>query len=208
MRDTTESPVTVEEVYAAARNASDLRVDPDRRRPVDTIIAAACAHSDLSFALSDLRAQWDRAPKVKRPTEETIRVLAHSYPKRGKPDFARARAEALVWHTRQLREQMARLHAMGKVIEMVTPWVIGQRLDPALIRVAIYHWLDDSCPACDGRGNDKAKDAPVLMAIQCLHCHGTGAWPESRQVSEIRGLLKDAMSNATKTMRGKLDGRN
>lgn len=206
MRDTSESPVTLEERYAAARNTSDLTLSTKEhdRNQAEILVAASWAHSDLSSALSDLRSQWDRSPKVQKPTEAQLLILAKSYPKKGKPDHARARVEGLVWYTRQVRGQMAGLHAMGQVIGLVTPWCVVHGLDPALIRVAVYHFLDDACPVCDGQGNEKAKDAPSLTGKECLHCNGSGRWPEPREAVKIKNHLRAAVAEANSGMRRRM----
>jgi len=39
---------------------------------------------------------------------------------------------------------------------------------------SLKYWLNDICPACDGKGHPKIINAPTLAACTCPECHGTG----------------------------------
>ena len=46
--------------------------------------------------------------------------------------------------------------------------------DPEVVPRVVRHWLDDVCPACQGRGYETVQDTPMLSDDLCQVCDGTG----------------------------------
>lgn len=61
-----------------------------------------------------------------------------------------------------------------KAMFAVAKGLVAQGHDPHLVYRVLTHMADDLCPACEGRGYQLLKGAPVLSDELCLECQGTG----------------------------------
>jgi hypothetical protein len=203
---TTTDRAGIEEQYSTACNTSDLTVDPNHRKAVDIVIAAGLVRCRLGQALNSLRAEWDRCEKPPKRSDAQIEARASELKdKKGRPDVRRAKAEAIVWHARMLRERAMKLRGRSAVLGLLTDWALLRGVDVDLLSVALFHWLSPACPACDGLGKMRLPDAPAL-GKQCTHCHGTGTWARPLGASVIHEHIADAIGKAKAGMAGKLRG--
>jgi hypothetical protein len=209
MADTQNPPPGIEEKYLTATNATNLTLDLREKHvgPLDVVIASAYAPSRLGNALIQLRAEWDRTNKpAKRTDAEIAQRAAQVLDKKGKPDLHRARAEALIWHARAMRERAMSLRGRNVVIGLLTDWAVPRGIDVDLISPTLFHWLAPRCPVCDGRKTMRRPDAPVLTEQKCNECKGTGGWPRPPGAEAIHGHIKKAVGYANSNRREKLYG--
>ena len=61
---------------------------------------------------------------------------------------------------------------------------------------SLKYWLNDICPACDGKGHPKIINAPTLAACTCTECQGTGKLT-LRCDERIIEKVKDAVQSLT-----------
>jgi len=204
--DTQERP-TLEERHLTATNTSDLTIDPDRRTQADVILAAGMVRNRLGHALIHLRAEWDRTDKPRKWTAADIAKRAAQIPdKKGKPDVRRATVEATVWHATAMRERAQKLAGRNLVLGLLAEWAHFYGVDADLLSPAVFHWLAPQCPVCEGHGLHRMADSPVLSKRQCLHCHGTGAWPKPLGADRVHSYIKSCLGKAKGDMAHRLYG--
>jgi hypothetical protein len=207
---TAEERRSIEESYATASLTSDMTafggMVPEGHRTGNSniILAAGLTKARLGMSLIALRAEWDRCEKPPKRTDAQIEARASELKdKKGRPDVRRAKAEAIVWHARMLRERAMKLRGRSAVLGLLTDWALLRGVDVDLVSPALFHWLSPRCPACDGLGKMRLPDAPAL-GKQCTHCHGTGTWARPLGASVIHEHIADAIGKAKAGMAGKL----
>lgn len=197
----------LDEQYLVATNTSDLTLNPDRTCSATHLIAAGLLGNRMGQALVHLRAQWDCAEKPRKMTEAEIGARAEELPKRkGKADVKRARTEALVGFAVATRRRAHALAGWVPALSVMAEWAVIRGVDVDLLSPALYHWLAPSCPVCDGLGQRKMDDAPVL-GKQCHHCEGSGTWPRPLGAEKIHDWLKGCVGKAKADRSGLLHGR-
>ena len=204
---------TIDERYGLARSTSDLTsgggLGPAAgftNKALDILGAAGMMgqRHQLGMALIALMHEWDRCDRPPKRTEAQIEARAAQLPdKRGRPDVKRARAEAIVWHARAMRERAAALQGRAAVMGLLTDWAVLRGLDVDLLSPAIFHWLSPTCPVCDGHGRLRRPDAPVL-GVQCYHCHGTKEWAKPMGAWVVHQHIADCIGKAKSAMAGKM----
>ena len=201
----------LDEQYLSAQNTSDLTVNPDRRTAVDHLIAAGLSANRMGDALNHLRSQWDAADKPPKATEADavfraellFSVLGRGH--KGKPDIKRARIEAMISRAAAMRGIYQRLPARAEAMAILTEWAQLRGVDVDLLSPALYHWLNPTCPACEGRGKVTIPDTPVL-GKECHHCAGTGQWPKPPGADRVANFLKGCIGKARQDRRNLLTG--
>jgi hypothetical protein len=197
-QDTANRPDTTEQ-YQTAANTSNLKVDVNRRGAADVLIASGWSASRLGMALLRLHSEWDAAAKPKRPAQAQIDAAAERLkrqdeqarlrwgppnPKAPKPRPAllRAREEAEGWYVNELRILACSLRSRSAVWEQLALWSRAKGVSPETVAEALLHWLDPTCPVCEGHGFKKVPGQPALSARRCEHdrCAGGRLMPSLR----------------------------
>lgn len=206
MFESTDPPPGLDERYISATNASNLTLDPDHIGPVDHLIAAGLIGNRMGIALNHLLGEWGSAGKPPKWTEAEIQARAEELPvRKGKPDLKRARAEATVTYAQGLRRVYLRLPGRADALAIMLEWAHLRSVDPDLLSPALYHYLNPTCPVCDGLGHLRMQDAPVL-GKQCHHCHGAGTWPRPADAHRVSYWLKGCAGKAKAQRGGLLHG--
>ena len=147
MNDTT----TTEEMYYLAANATDLKVDPEKRGSGDVLIAAGWAPARVGMCLLRLASEYDGGESSQRrgAGETDAKLLA------------------------------GRLKSLSAVLEQVeghaTTWAMGEARSKA--KSVVLWWLDSRCKRCTGRKYEQIPGSPALSAKVCKACGGTGLAP-------------------------------
>lgn len=209
MGDTIERPPGLDEQYLTAKNTSDLTLNPDGVCAATHMIAAGLLGNRMGEALANLRTEWDGKPRPRKWTEEEIAAHAKTLPKRkDKPDMKRARGEARLAYTMALRRHMEGLQARHAALRLMLEWAQIREADPEVLAPALQHWLHPNCPVCDGLGETKAPDAPVLLK-KCSHCNGAGKWPTppgaGRVLDWLKGCVGKAKGERASHLHGEID---
>lgn len=228
LADTNERP-GVEEQYQTANNASDLRVEADRRGAADVLIAAGYSQSRLGMALLRLHSEWDTANRrlereaAKLPTvaEFAARMApvalrverdAHGRPRtvRG-PNMkcAAERAHHAKHEADRSRESELRmlandLKSRATVWAELAPWLKLKGIGHEIGAAALQHWLSPTCPHCQGHGLRKVPNQPALSAKQCNRCHGTGRRPAPKDSGRVLGHLDYCVGVARGSLKNRL----
>lgn len=190
MLDNTERP-NVEERYITAAVTSDLRVEADRAGAGDVMVAAGWNQSRVGMALLRLHSEWSACAKPRRPSLAQLEAIADTIREddakakkaadiKGAPYKApgsaktRAREMADRWYASELRLLAVGLKSRANVWEQME--IHGKIINtpPDVVAAALLHWLNPTCPVCDGHGLRKVPDQPALSARQCHKCHGAG----------------------------------
>jgi hypothetical protein len=209
-------PITADESYAVSRHLSDLTLpggmvsgEGFHNRKAEVVLAAGMAQGSgrhqLGFALIAIRAEWDRADKPAKRSEAFIQARALELKSKGRPDVKRARAEAIAWHAREMRERAMKLRGRNVVLGLLTEWATEHHVDVDLLPPALFHWLSPCCPVCDGLGKVRREDAPVL-GHTCKACDGAGTWPRPLGAYAIHAHIADVIGKAKAGMVGRLRG--
>lgn len=187
---------SLDEAYLCATNASDLTLNPDRICAATHLIAAAVSGNRMGSALLHLVAEWSSADKPRKMTEAEIEARAKELPKnKGKPDIRRARTEALLGYATGMRHRAHRLIGWLPALSIMGEWAVSRGVDVDLLSPALYHFLNKTCPVCDGHGFRKLPDAPVL-GKRCHHCEGSGEWPRPLGAQRVHDWLQGCIAKA------------
>jgi hypothetical protein len=190
-----------EELYILATNTSDLTLNPDRTCSATHLIAAGLLGNRMGQALVHLRSEWDGSAKPRKATEDEITFRAAlllsilGVGHKGKPDVKRARGEALVMHATAMRHRAHQLVGWTRAMALLIEWAEQREVDRNLLSPALYHFLNPTCPMCDGRGAMRMPDAPAL-GKQCPHCRGVGKWPRPLGAQQVHDWLASCQAKA------------
>lgn len=152
---------TIEESYASATTASNLRVEADRRGDADVLIAAAWSMSRIGGALLRLHSEYDSTahPRVAAPAQ-----------------FGGSKKAAHAHNLHETALMLGRLKAMPSVREQLTiqalKWNIADAEDVAA--KLVQWWLSQVCPVCHGTKFETVAGTGRLSAKVCKSCRGTG----------------------------------
>ena len=159
----------IEEQYCQASTSSNLRVEADKRGAADVLIASGLSGKGLGGALMRLHTEYGGGG-VPRASM-------------GKTNY---------------RLMMLQMHTFPAVLQAVTEQAAhwGIERPEAVARAVIAHWLDSTCPHCEGRGKEKIKDTPNLSGKNCKYCHGTGktALSHGSAGKRMAGFVDDCLS--------------
>lgn len=179
MTSTDDRPPGVEERYLKASNTSNLRVQADRRSDADVLIAAGWSAKGLGGALLRLHGEWDAAAKKPRGMSDTDLILL------------RGRLKSLTSALAYLVEAMEKL---------------GMASPQARAGAIVGYWLHQACHKCHGLKFETIMDTPVLSAVRCKSCHGTGlGWaPHGQDGKRMLNLMDDSVSRAREGIKARL----
>ena len=76
----------------------------------------------------------------------------------------------------------------------------------AVAAAVLSWWLSHVCLKCHGRRAERITGTPALSAMQCRHCHGTGAqpMPNGEAGRRLLGFMDDCKSLATDSIKRRL----
>lgn len=201
---------TIEEAYCTATATVDLRVSADHQGDGDVLIAAGWSPSRLGAGLLRLRAEWDATAKPRRPTKQQIAELAKASRKPGQKEgaaVAEAKASAQSWYMHEVVLQLSACRMLPAVKDQVTrvaaAWGIEDHVHVAAD--ALLAWLDDVCPACDGRKYQFIPGGGALSNRLCGGCAGTGRrLPAGQDGRRLMNHLDKCVGCASYSIRGRL----
>ena len=159
----------IEEQYSQATQSSNLRCEADKRGAADILIASGMSGSGLGGALMRLHSEYNRGSVPRHSMTKTDHIL-----------------------------MIGQLKTLWPVIDAVTAqatyWGMERPAKAAMAVVA--HWLDCTCPHCEGRGKERIKDTPTLSGKNCKHCHGTGhtVLPYGSEGRRLEGYMQDCLN--------------
>lgn len=192
----------LDERYECATSASNLRVDTRDGSPIspaDVIIAAGMSPSRLGMALLRLHSEWDGAAKPKKLNAAQITALSHTLKdEKGRPDTYRARREAAAWYAGELRILAQTLKSRAGVMAELMLWANLKGISGETVTASLHHWLNSTCPVCEGHGLRKVDGQPALSAKRCGPCNGTGSVREPDGAARVIGYI-DACLNAARS---------
>lgn len=203
--ETSDRP-SLDEAYAIATNTSDLTLHPDRTCSATHLIAAGLLGNRMGSALVHLRGDWDGLGKLRKATEAEIVARAKELPKvKGKLDVKRARGEKDAAHRAAMRHRAHSLPGWVPALSIMVEWAVARRVDLDLLSPALYHWLVPTCAVCEGRGQIKMEDAPVL-GKQCHACNGLRLTIRSSQADRVDSWLRGCVGKAKRERGGLMRG--
>lgn len=178
MTSTDERP-GVEEQYLKASTTSNLRVQADRRGDADVLIAVGWSCKGFGGALLRLHGEWDAAAKKPRGMSETDLILL------------RGRLKSLSTTLQYLVEAMEKL---------------GMASPQSRAGAIVGYWLHQACHTCHGLKFETIQSTPVLSAIRCKACHGTGLGlaPHGQDGKRMLNLMDDSVSRARHGIKARL----
>lgn len=223
MTETTEKP-SVEEAYITANNSSNLRlnVDPDSPRgAADVLVAAGWSQSRVGMALLRLHSEWTACAKPRRQNAAQLEAIAATIREddakakkaaelKGAPykapgsANARAREMADRWYVAELRLLAISLKSRASVWEQMELHGKITSTPPDLVAAALLHWLNPTCPVCDGHGRRKVLDQPALSGKICHKCHGTGHVPHPNGAARVLAYIDTCTTKARMSMKQSL----
>jgi len=185
MQDNQEKP-NVDEQYARAINASNLRVETDasRRSQADILVASAWSSSRIGAILMRLHTEYQGSQHPRRLSKDAVHALALTIdvPKDSPPSrktaiqLAKAWKTADDWYGHEVGLLLSRMKSLPAVRQQLaikaTEWRSDQPLDLA-ISLLIW-WLDRVCPVCHGTKWDVAPGTGRHNGRVCNKCKGTG----------------------------------
>ncbi len=184
----------VEEAYITANNSSNLRLnlDPDSPRgAADVLVAAGLSDRRVGMALLRLHSEWTACAKPRRRNAAQLDAIAETIRRddakakkaaelNGAPYKApgsakgRARDMADRWYVAELRLLSLSLKSRSSLWAEMKLHGKLTNTSPEVVAAALLHWLNPTCPVCDGHGRRKVPGQPALSAKICHKCNGTG----------------------------------
>jgi hypothetical protein len=207
-----EAPVSEQERYGLAINASNLRVRADDHADgaPRILIAAAMSPDRLGAALMRLVSEWDGSEKPRHPSrDDTLAVFKSLKPgyipfvyspaerqRREESDNKRrhdfAPQMTYDWYMHELKLLCQKLKTLPEVCAQVIAWVREQGIADAERRAAevLNWWLHHVCPACNGRKKEHIPGSPSLSHRDCQVCKGSGMTRVPHGLNDSRGLVE------------------
>ena len=168
----------VDELFISASHASNLKVEAEKKSPVDIIIAAGWSSSRVGMALLRLASEWDGAEKRPRMSETDYILL-------------RSKLKSL---TNVLAQVVAHMGKRG----MDSP---ERNAGPI-----VGYWLDQTCHGCHGLKFLTIRDTPVLSGMRCRTCHGSGKGevPAGGQGKDVLNWMDACVGAARASLKARL----
>ncbi len=201
---------SVDEQYLGATNASNLKVEAEKRGPADILIAVGWSMSRVGAALLRLTSEWDGAAKPRPLSVEDVAALAQQMRKKGDsgPNMGIAQREADKWFEDEMKLLRIQLKSLRSVLEQVEGYMHRNGLDHPGERAGpiVGWWLNQHCHACTGLRNEKILGAPVLGERRCKICHGSGMAhiPYGSAGRQVGNWLDDCLSRGRQATRERL----
>lgn len=170
---------TIDESYISANHTSNLRVVADKRCSADILIAAGWSDTRIGSALLRLASEWDGAAKKPGMSDTDMQLLK------------------------------IQLKSLKSVLEQVVHVMANKmRIDNAEAKAGpiVGYWLNQCCPACHGLKFQQIRDTPVLGALRCRTCMGTGiGWaPGEFEGKRVLAWMDDSVARSRQSIRVRL----
>lgn len=180
MQDTQDKPA-IDEQYATAIHASNLRVEGERRSQADVLMAYAWSPVRVGGALLRLHSEWDAA----------------AHPRKGTPGYMHEMG-LLLGKLKVLPDVRYQLEIK------VQSWAIEDAR--TLTSLVLIWWLDRACPACHGVRWKAIANTPSLSGKFCPRCHGTGQanFPAQSEAARLVNYMETCMASARQQARGRM----
>ena len=216
--ETIECRPNIEELYASAITAGNLKIDTRDGAsvgPADVLMAASWSPSLLGKAMIRLHSEWDSAEKPAKPTKAFIEALAATHPPselkvKGKKDprLAVAQTAANKWHLSEMFNLVGKLKTLPyvryAVIQKAVRWHIAdpEKVVPEIIK----YWLDQNCRGCGGLKRRLTPGLSALSGRQCLVCQasGLGAVPYGEDGKRLCNYIDDCVMWANQSIKKSL----
>ena len=155
------SDYTIEDAYASAQTASNLRMNMESRTPIDVVLAIAISKNRLGSAIMRLHTEWDRVRGDVRKTPSDASALE-----------CVAHIDVDTFMSSRLREVSQSLPSWRIVEQSLVRRC--QEADIAhassVVRSALFYFLNPTCEHCHGTGVDVRHGRDD----ECKACKGTG----------------------------------
>ena len=208
--------VTIQEHYATAISATNLRVEADRSGSGDVLIAAGWSKSYLGKALMRLQSEYDSVQKPKKIEHDVMVSLALKHKaKNQKATPAQcekaAKDEVAQWGYTEKHLFLGRLKSLPFAVECLAVqaarWQIAE---PVRISTAIIgYWLDSVCNACHGVKFELIPNTPSASSKGCASCQGAGVagTPFGANGRRLANYMDECREAAADTIKASLRGR-
>lgn len=214
----TDDVITTDEQYSTATNASNLRVEADKRSQADILIAAGWSHSRAGMALLRLHSEYDGAKHAPAAAPDQLRRLVLSFDKGMPPmvfsnkgqaahdaaNMRRALQMVAEWQLHETALTLGRLktlpEARARLIAHVELWKRPVESPADLVADVLMWWLDSVCPVCHGAERDRHGKAV------CPSCRGSGRrkLPQGEAGRKLANLIDDSLSAARTSIKKRL----
>jgi len=172
MQNTDEKPA-VDEQYAVAIHASNLRVQAQKRSQADILMAYAWSPLHLGQSLLRLHSQWDAA----------------EHPRRGTPVYLH-----------EMGLLLGKLKSLPEVRHQLEIKALSWGIQDAatLTALVLMWWLDRACPLCHGVRWKVIPNTPSLSGRFCPRCHGTGEahFPADSDAAKLMNYMERCLGSA------------
>jgi hypothetical protein len=225
--DTEDKPPTVGEKYSMAVNASNLRVETDRRNVADMIIAAGMSSHRLGMALRRLATEWDGVGKPPPVSTVNIEAMAAKYPripgtglvavftadKKGNMTeeqlmpLVLANREADAWYAHELGLLFQRLKTLPEVRGALVHWADSYEIEGAVhvVGAVLQWWLHPICPVCKGVKKRVVLGTGRTSSKDCKECRGIGEIkvPHGPVGRRMLGYINECLRSSAHDLRSK-----
>jgi hypothetical protein len=176
--------------------------------------------ASMGMALLRLHSEWAASAKPRRIGPAVVDKLAedmrraeavhYEASKRHGPQqpykprndqFQRAEREAQGWYTNEMRLLATRLKSRHDALEQLTMWAAVKGIGSDTTAEALLHWLDPSCPTCNGLG---VRHFEHQAARVCGKCYGSGERPRMEGVWRVLQQIEYALGIARGKLRKRL----
>lgn len=168
----------ITERYETANNAKNLKVEAENNGAADVLIAAGWSPVRFGMLLMRLHSEYDG--KAKRHGMGATDALL------------------LVGGLKSLNQ------AVEQLTVQAAKWQIAEANHVA--KVMIWHWLNQTCKSCQGRGKQLIPGTPALSERDCPACHGSGKAkaPHGQEGRKLLNYMDDCTSRAADSLRSRL----
>lgn len=213
----------IEEQYQTATNGSPVLISAGMIQVVKDGDAPPPLFNGtrLGLAMLRLHSEFDSAAKPKRLGKDAIAALTAilktedakakaQAERKGAPykspgsAATRAAAQAQAWYAGELQILAQSLKSRAVVWEQLNHWRALKSIPADTVAAALAHWLNPTCPVCDGHGLRKVEDQPALSARQCYKCHGSGHLPRPHGTGPVLSYFDDCVQKARTSLKNRL----
>lgn len=191
---------TIEEAYESACSTSDLGVEPDKKKPVDILIAGGWSDSRIGMALLRLRSEWESSEKPRFPDPYLVAKLGTQL-----GDHGRAKTLAHTWYTNELKMLRLKLKGLPAVSHQLYLKAERKGIPREIIPQVMAWWLSQTCLACGGHGKTLIPGSPTLSSHDCQVCRGTGKkkLPEGQNGRWLANLMDASVNSAKQSLKNR-----
>ena len=123
------------------------------RKTIEERVGAALSSGDLTGANLDVLTALG-VVSIREPLADAVFRLKYANEASSYPDA------------------MTAVRTLARFLNKKAGWKLSERHTNAMAKAVLDYWLDDLCPACEGRGWLKPEGAPILSNHPCPACLG------------------------------------